>query len=235
MAQIFLDNNEYINKTIKRGDLIKSIFNEIKIYDGKHIHNLEYNQSVGYYMERYIPSKFTIEEFPPSHWHYALQDLTIKYNKDIIWFTPNLYNYSNPQIITPTTVRILNKQNKYPIYLVYTKPFKTNTYPYIIEILQKITIPVSCENGYTLNQPDSIVIIDNNIVTSKYEVIKPKSIEKLIKHAIDYNWRDIIVKYFYKVRIKRRHITPKIFDFCITNNTQKITHINIKLFDKNLF
>jgi DNA invertase Pin-like site-specific DNA recombinase len=136
----------------------------------------------------------------------------------------------------PTTVIISNKHNKYPIYLIYSNSFKTKTYKYLIEVLQKITIPVACENGYSIksNNLNSIVIFNNYIVTNKYEIIKLKSIEKLIKHAIDHNWRDIIIKHIYKLKLHKKHINTHTFDLCLYH-TKLTTNIHVKLFDKNLF
>jgi hypothetical protein len=233
MAQLFSSDSDY-KKTIRRGDIVLSGYNGYQIYNGKNFNNLECNESVGFFRESYIPSKFTIEEFTPTYWHNTL--CNFEHNRDIIWFTPSLYNYSNPQIISPTTVIISNKHNKYPIYLIYSNSFKTKTYKYLIEVLQKITIPVACENGYSIksNNLNSIVIFNNYIVTNKYEIIKLKSIEKLIKHAIDHNWRDIIIKHIYKLKLHKKHINTHTFDLCLYH-TKLTTNIHVKLFDKNLF
>jgi hypothetical protein len=235
MAQLFY---EQFDSTIKRGDIFSKYpphtryrNDNLLIYTGSCFVNLidtidEYG---------HIPPQFTTEEFSPSHW-----TNTIDHN-NIIWFTPNKYTYTKPQQITHDIFCISNPQNKYPIYFVYTEEHKIPIYQYAIDILPKITIPVSCDNGNTLIQEfglhidntDAIVIIDNSFITNNDQEFSITSTEQLIKYSLYYNWRDLITKYIYAYN-KPKH---NFFDLYIqpsqTKNT--IKNINIKFFDKNIF
>lgn len=238
MSQIFYKNIDY--SLIKRGDIFcKDPPNEryrndnVQIYDGTHLIELEDNDDID--EEGYVPSQFTIEEFQPTHW-----TDTIEHNH-IIWFTPNLYDYSNPTIISNEHIIINNPKNKYPIYFVYNEEYKTPIFHLAIEILQKITIPVTCDHGYMLlnfniniDNPNSIVIVDNYFVTNKLETFNINSIDKLIEYAFEHNWRDILLRYIYKSYYST--IKPNHYDLNFSHiaSISTITNINVKLFDKNL-
>jgi hypothetical protein len=237
MSQLFY---EHLDNTIKRGDIFSKDPSHIRyrndnvyIYTGKYF--IPLIDTIDEYGS--VPSQFTTEEFPPSYW-----TNTIAHN-NLIWFTPNKYKYTTkPLQITNDIFCINDPQNKYPLYFAYNEEYKTPIYKYILEILPKITIPISCDNGETLIQCfdielptiDLIVIIDNVFTTSYNQTFTIKSIKDIIKYSYKNNWRDLLVQHICDI-----NKTPKkgFFDFCFSSNSTKSTihNINVKLFDKNLF